>query len=133
MVAVCEHGISANQHIVDVVLAFSESIITSGLSAKRGGCIPASGAFPGNLRDALNQAGLLMPVGLFMRLEAEEALGNEGGVACWQTMNFVVETSTFKQSAGGSREGDWVLFPVANGAHGCQLSLVASHTGRRFR
>ena len=72
-----------------------------------------------------------MLVGCFMRLEAKNALGNKGRAAGWETMDFVVETSTFEQQGGRSREGDRALFPVAYGAHAGVMTLAIIRGGRR--
>ena len=95
----------------------------------QGGCTVASGAIQSYFRDAIDQAGLLMLVGRFMRLEAEYALGNKGRAACRQAMDFVVETSTFEQEGGGSREGDRAPFPVAYGAHAGFMTLAIIRGG----
>ena len=93
----------------------------------RDGCTLASGALQGNLRHALDQIGLLMPIGLFMRLEMEDSLGNEGRSARWQAMDFVVETGAFHQQDCRGRESDLALFAMTNSAHDCRL-LFGGHS-----
>ena len=80
-------------------------------------CTLPSATRQGGFGQAIHQTIQLVAIGVFMGLEVEDTFPDKGRLAGRQTVDFIVETRTFRQQGGRSREADRTLLVVTDGAH----------------